>query len=54
MIKSEQDKRDKKILEAYNRGESVRMIAARFGLSTQQTYNILGGLGITFKKRLDK
>lgn len=54
MIKSEQDKRDKKITKAYNGGEKVRMLAAYFGLSTQQIYNILKRNEPVDKKRLDK
>ena len=54
MIKSEQDKRDKKILEAYNKGENVRMIGAYFCLSTQQINNILNKFMVKRRKRLDK
>jgi len=54
MIKSEQDKRDEKIKSAYLRGEKVRMIAAYFGLSTQQINNILNRLFPERKKKLDK
>ena len=54
MVKKEQDKRDEKIKHLYLGGEIVRNIAARFGLSTQQTNNILNRLFPDRKKRLDK
>ena len=41
MIKSEQNKRDEKIIEAYLSGESVRMVGARFGLTTQRIHQVL-------------
>jgi Mor family transcriptional regulator len=52
MIKSEQNKRDAKIKKTYEEGKSVRVIAGLFGLTTQQTYNILKDNGIQFKKHL--
>jgi transposase len=52
MIKSEQNKRDEKIKQLYLGGESVRMIAARFGLSTQQINNIVNRFFPERKKHL--
>lgn len=54
MIRSEQEKRDNKIKEAFLRGERTRSIASYFGLSTQQTNTILNRLFPERKKRLDK
>jgi hypothetical protein len=54
MIRSELEKRNKKIIEAYKKGEIPRMLAARTGLSTQQINNILNRLIPDRNKRLDK
>jgi Mor family transcriptional regulator len=54
MIRSEQEKRDKKILKAFNKGISKRMLAAYYGLSTQQIWNILERFKKDKKKTLDK
>lgn len=57
MIKKEQDRRDKKILEAYNSGEKVRFIAAMFGVYPQRVYQVLAENGIKIvrrKKTFDK
>lgn len=50
MIRNEQAKRDKKIIDLYLGGETSRMLAARFGLSTQQINNILNR-GIAKRKK---
>ncbi len=54
MIRSELEKRNKKVIEAYKNGENPRMLAARTGLSTQQVYNILYKAGLRHNKTLDK
>lgn len=54
MIKSEQDKRDRRIRKLYLEGKTKREIALKFGLSTQQIYNILVYKPEEDKKRLDK
>ena len=54
MIRSEQNKRDKKIIHLYLGNESVRNLAARFGLSTQRIHQILDDYGIDKRKTLDK
>jgi len=54
MIKTEQDKRDKKIIEAYLAGEIVRFLASINGLTTQEIYHILKRNKIKLRKRFDK
>lgn len=54
MVRKEQEKRDKKIVEAYNSGEKVRSLSAFFGLSTQQINTILNRYIPERKKTLDK
>jgi len=54
MIKSEQEKRDKKICEAYFNQDKVRFIAAIYGLFPQRIYQIWKENKLDPKKRLDK
>ena len=54
MIQSEQAKRDKKIIDAYLKGEEIRIIAAFNGLTTQGIRHILKKYGYKASERLDK
>jgi Mor family transcriptional regulator len=54
MIKSEQNKRDKKILRAYFEGEKVRNLASRYGLYPQRIYQIIDEWNKKQREILDK
>jgi hypothetical protein len=54
MIRTEQEKRDKKIIQAYLAGGKIRYISAIFGLYPQRIYQILEKYKIKVVKKLDK
>ena len=54
MIRTEQEKRDKKIIQAFYTPEKVRFIASIYGLYPQRIYQIWMKAGLDPKKRFDK